>query len=63
MGRKEKNETDELLRSINEKLKILILLHVQGKEKEERIKILKSYKGNLSKRELEKITGVNRNDI
>jgi len=65
MKGKQKKKTDgELLAEINDKLEILILVcSLQGKDKDERIKILKSYRGSLSKRELERITGIDRHEF
>ena len=60
-----KHKSDnELLQEINEKLDLLILLtSLNGKTKEEQKKILKNYKGPLSKRELERITGIDRHEF
>jgi len=60
-----KNKTEkEILQEMNKKLDILILLtSLQNKEKKEQKKILKNYKGNLSKRELEKATGIDRHEF
>ena len=59
---KKVNRTEKkILEEINSKLALLVLLQsLQGKDKEEQVKILKKYRGNLSKRELGRITGVNR---
>ncbi len=55
---------EELLKDINDKLEILILLSsLQGKEKKDISKILKGYQEPLSKRELECITGVDRHEF
>jgi len=56
------NRTEnEILEEINKKLDMLILLQsLQGKDKNQQANILKNYKGDLSKRELERITGVDR---
>lgn len=56
------NRTEkEILEEINKKLDMLILLQsLQGKDKNQQANILKNYKGNLSKRELERITGIDR---
>ncbi|MEN7982357.1 MAG: hypothetical protein ABFQ65_02835 [Nanoarchaeota archaeon] len=60
---KEKSER-ELLEEINSKLGILILVSsLNGKSKEDQKKILKNYSGPLSKRELERITGVDRREF
>lgn len=57
---KEKTEK-ELLQEINEKLDLLILVtSLHGKDSKGQIGILKKYNGPLSKRELEKITGIDR---
>ena len=60
---KKTNRTEkEILEEINSKLDLLMLLQsLQGKDKEEQVKTLKKYEGNLSKREISRITGVNRN--
>ena len=60
-----KQKTDnEILREINEKLDLLILVtSLNSREKGEQIKILKNYPGPLSKRELEKITGIDRHEF
>jgi len=58
-----KNEKTEkqLLEEINSKLDILILINsLQAKSKEEQKRILTAYRGPLSKRELERITGIDR---
>ena len=63
MVKKEKSEK-EILQEINEKLDLLILLtSLNGKSKEEQIKILKNYEGPLSKRELERATGIDRHEF
>ena len=55
---------EEILKEISKKLDLLILLtSLNGKSKEEQKKILKNYNGSLSKRELEKITGVDRHEF
>lgn len=62
MTEKEKTEK-EILQEINSKLDTLILVNsIMGKEEKEVIKFLKNYvkDSNLSKREIEKITGVDR---
>ena len=66
MVKKQKsNRTEkEILEEINQKLDLLILIQsLQGKEKGEQSKILKNYKGDLSKRELGRITGIDRRDF
>jgi hypothetical protein len=63
MVKKQKtNRTEnEILEEINKKLDMLILLQsLQGKDKNQQANILKNYKGNLSKRELERITNIDR---
>jgi predicted nucleic acid-binding protein len=60
---KERTE-NEILEEISQKLDLLIFVQsLQGKERIEQIKILKNYKGNLSKRELEKVTGIDRHSF
>jgi len=60
MSKKEKTEKDILL-ELSEKLDLLILLtSLIGKNKDNQKKILKNYKGPLSKREIERLTGVDR---
>ena len=56
------NRTEnEILEEINKKLDMLILLQsLQGKDKNQQANILKNYKGDLSKRELERITNIDR---
>lgn len=55
---------NEILQEINNKLDLLILVNsLNGKDKEEQKKILKNYEGPLSKRELEKITGIDRHEF
>lgn len=65
MPKKQQNKNEkELLTEINDKLEILILIcSLQGKDKAEKIKILKNYRGPLSKRELERITGIDRHEF
>ena len=54
----------EILQEINYKLDILILVtSLNGKSREEQKKILENYKGPLSKRELERITGIDRHEF
>lgn len=63
MVKKQKTEKTEknLLVEINNKMDLLILiLSLQDKEMKDQIKILKNYNGDLSKRELERITGIDR---
>lgn len=63
MKKKEKSEQN-LLEDINLKLNLLILLtSLQGKDKKEKVKILKHSQGSFSKRELERITGIDRRDF
>lgn len=58
---KEENNKEKILKEINQKLDLLILVtSLSGKDKEEQKRILKNYNGPLSKRELEKITGIDR---
>ena len=60
---KEKNER-KLLEEINERLETLVLLiSLQGKDKKDQKKILEKYTGIMSKRELERITGIDRHDF
>ncbi len=60
---KEKSEK-ELLEEMNNKLELLILVtSLNGKTKEDQKKILRNYTGSLSKRELERITGIDRRDF
>ncbi len=60
MVTKEKSEKD-LLEEISSKLDILILLiSLQRKDKKQQKKILNNYKGPLSKRDIERITGIDR---
>ena len=57
-------KTEKLLIDINSKLDLLILVtSLSGKNKEDQKKILKSYNGSLSKRELERITGIDRHEF
>jgi len=60
-----KKKTDnELLIEISKKLDLLTLVtSLNSKEKEEQIRILKNYQGPLSKRELERITGIDRHEF
>jgi len=54
----------KLLEEISQKLDLLILItSLGGKSKGEQKKILKNYKGPLSKRELERITGIDRHEF
>ena len=60
------NEKSELtlLGEINQKLEILILLiSLQGRERAEKVNLLKNYDGPISKRELERITGIDRHEF
>ena len=60
---KQKTDT-ELLTELSDKLDLLILItSLNGKDKITQRKILKGYKGTLSKRELEKITGIDRHEF
>ncbi|MBS3104189.1 hypothetical protein J4222_04460 [Candidatus Woesearchaeota archaeon] len=62
-SKKPKTEV-EFLDSIDKKMDLLILMvSLSGKDKKEQTKILKSYKGPFSKRELEKITGIDRHEF
>jgi len=62
MAKKEKNEK-EILQEISAKLDLLILISsLTGKDKDEQ-KILKNYEGPLSKRELERVTGIDRHEF
>lgn len=62
--KQQKKSEKELLAEINDKLDVLILVcSLQGKNKDEKIKILKNYRGPLSKRELERITGIDRHEF
>ena len=62
-AKKEKTEK-ELLGEMNQKLDLLVIVTaLNGKEKKEQIKILRTYKGPFSKRDLEKITGVDRHEF
>jgi hypothetical protein len=60
-----KQKTDnELLIEINKKLDLLILVtSLNNKNKVEQKKILKNYEGPLSKRELERATGIDRHEF
>jgi hypothetical protein len=59
-----KKEDNKILEEINEKLDILILItSLSGKDKTEQKKILKNYGGSLSKRELERVTGIDRHEF
>ena len=63
MTKKQKSELD-LLESIDKKMDLLILISsLNGKDKKEQVKILKSYKGPFSKRELERISGIDRHEF
>lgn len=63
MAKKELSERD-ILQEISEKIDLLILIaSLQGKSKEEQKKILKNYEGPLSKRDLERITNINRHEF
>lgn len=59
------NKTElDVLKEINQKLDLLTLIcSLSGKDKKEQIKILKSYQGPFSKREIEKITGIDRHEF
>lgn len=64
MSKKNGKTELECLESIDKKMDLLILMtSLNGREKKEQIKILKSYKGPLSKRELERITGIDRHEF
>lgn len=61
-----KNGKTELdcLESIEKKMDLLILIiSLNGKQRKEQIRILKSYNGLFSKRELERITGIDRHEF
>lgn len=60
-----KNRTElEVLEAIERKLDLLILISsLNGKDKKEQARILKSYNGPFSKREIEKITGIDRHEF
>lgn len=61
---KEESNKEKILEEINQKLDLLILItSLNGKDKEEQKRILKNYEGSLSKRELERITGIDRHDF
>jgi len=57
-----KQKTDnDLLNEINSKLDLLVLVtSLNGKDKKEQKRILKNYEGSVSKRDLERITGIDR---
>lgn len=58
-----KNE-EKILEEISKKIDLLILItSLGGKSKEEQKKILRKYKGPFGKRELERITGIDRHDF
>ncbi len=60
---KQKTEK-EILEEISEKIDLLILItSLSGKHKSEQKKILAGYKGPFGKRELERITGIDRHDF
>jgi len=60
---KEKSD-NELLKEISEKIDLLILAtSLNGKSKEDQKKILKKYGGPLSKRELERVIGIDRHEF
>ena len=60
---KDKSETD-LLGEISDKLEALIVLSlIQGRTRREQVRILASYDGPLSKRELERLTGIDRHEF
>ena len=63
---KKKNEfTDtELLQRIDNKLDLLVLItSLSNKDKKEQVKILRAYNGPFSKRDLERITGIDRHEF
>jgi len=54
----------EVLEAIERKMDLLILVSsISGKDKKDQIKILKFYDGPLSKRDLEKLTGIDRHEF
>lgn len=56
-----KGKIEKLLEEISNKLDLLILAcSLQGKNNKDQNKILKNYTGPLSKRELERVTGIDR---
>lgn len=62
--KKEQKSERELLEEINDKLERLLLISaLSGLDADGKKRFLKNYKGNLSKRELEKLTGLNRHDF
>lgn len=64
MDKEKEGINEKLLQGINDKLDVLILLmSLQGKDKKEQIKILKNCSLKLSKREIEKITRIDRHDF
>lgn len=61
--KKDKTEK-ELLQDVNNKLDLLIVVtSLNGRSKDEQKRILKNYEGPLSKRDLEKITGIDRHEF
>lgn len=62
---KEKTKSEiMLLEEINDKLeKLLIVSALAGMDKGAKIRFLKNYDGELSKRDLEKLTGIDRNSF
>ena len=58
------NAEKDLLVEISRKLDVLILAtSLNGKDKKDQIKFLKSYKGPLSKSELQRVTGIDRHEF
>ncbi len=54
----------EYLESLDRKMDLLILVtSLSGKDRKEQIKLLKAYSGPLSKREIEKIVGIDRHEF
>lgn len=53
----------ELSSKINDKLEILILLTSVQRENPEKVKARNKYRGKLSKREVERLTGVDRREL
>jgi hypothetical protein len=57
-------KVEKILTEMNSKLDLLILVtSLNGKSKDEQKKILKNYNGSLSKRELERVTGIDRHEF
>ncbi len=59
----EKEQLDTL-KEISKKLdQMLLLFAIQGREKEDQLKILKNYQDQFSKREIQRLTGIDRRDL